>query len=62
MARVLSTAVPIDPPICIEVLAVAAATPTSGRSTPVVAMLMAGVKTQPMPAPSNSSAGSSKVR
>ena len=41
-ASVLSSAVPIEPPICWLVLTIAEATPASRRSTPSVAVLIAG--------------------
>ncbi len=61
-ARVLRTAVPTLLPICIAVLAVAAATPASRGSTPLVATPIDGVKTQPMPRPTSTSAGRIVVR
>jgi hypothetical protein len=60
--EVLRTAVPSDAPTWFAVCTAAAATPASRRSTPLVATLKAGVDTQPMPAPSSSSAGSTPVR
>ena len=56
-ATVLSTAVPIELPTCIAVLATAAATPARRGSMLLVARLIDGVKTQPMPSPSSSWAG-----
>jgi hypothetical protein len=41
---VLSSAVPIEPPTCWLVLTIAEATPASLRSTPSVAVLIAGAK------------------
>ena len=56
-ATVLSTAVPTLLPICIAVFAVAAAMPACRGSTPLVATPIEGVKTQPMPSPTSTSAG-----
>jgi hypothetical protein len=59
---VFSTAVPTLLPICIAVLAVAAAIPAWRGSTPLVTTPIDGVKTQPMPSPTSSSAGRIVVR
>ena len=55
----MNRAMPIEPPICWTMLTVAEATPTSARSTPVVAVAIAAVKTVPMPKPTRISAGKS---
>ena len=56
-ATLFSTAVPTEPPICVAVFAVAAATPAYRGSTSLVATLIAGVNTRPMPSPSRTSDG-----
>ncbi len=58
-AIVFSSAVPIAPPTCCEVLTIAEATPASRGSTPVVARDIAGMNAVPMPRPSRSMPGSS---
>ena len=60
-ATLFRAAVPIDPPTCMKVFAVAAATPANRMSIPLVATPMAGVKTQPIPTPSRISAGMIRV-
>jgi len=50
-ASVLSSAVPIEPPICCIVFTIAEATPASLGSTPKVAVAIAALKTSPRPKP-----------
>jgi hypothetical protein len=47
----LTTAVPIDPPICCAVFTIADATPASWTSTPLVAAFCTGPKISPNPRP-----------
>ena len=60
-AIVLSRAVPIEAPICCDVLVVADVTPTSLGSALLVAVLMHGTMASPSPRPSRSSLGSTWV-
>ena len=57
-ASVLSSAVPIEPPICCDVLTIADATPESWRGTPSVAVANDGATTRPKPRPIRISDGS----
>ncbi len=60
-AMVPSSASPRDAPICWEVITAPPATPAS-RPAPRVAMLFAGIITQPIPKPSTTSDGSAPVQ
>ena len=60
-ASVLSSAVPIEPPICWPVLTIAEATPASRGSTPSVAVLIAGAMIRPRPRPMTIRPGSTCV-
>ena len=55
--RVLSSAVPTEPPICWAVLTVAEATPASAGATPLVAVAIDGAMISPNPAPMTSRPG-----
>lgn len=57
LARVLSRAVPMEPPTCWDVFTVAEATPASSSLTPAVAMFIAGAMMRPKPRPVRISCG-----
>ncbi len=61
-AMVFSRAVPMEAPICWEVLVMAEVTPTSCGSAFWVAVLMQGTKASPSPKPRSSSLGSTLVQ
>ena len=60
-AMVLSSAVPIEAPICCDVVVIADVTPTSRGSALLVAVLMQGTMAIPRPRPNRISAGSTWV-
>ena len=57
----LSSAVPIEPPTCWEVLTIAEATPASRGGTPWVAVANDGAMVRPKPIPISTSDGSTCV-
>ena len=61
-AMVFSRAVPMEAPICWEVLVMAEVTPTSFGSAFWVAVLMQGTMASPSPKPRSSSLGSTLVQ
>jgi hypothetical protein len=60
-ASALSSAVPIEPPTCCEVLAIAEATSPSRAGTPKVAVAKDGARVSPQPILTRISGGSTCV-